>query len=280
MRFKHVNYIGVGLIFLLMLLGCSPESTIDDNLEPVTGKALLKSNTFYGPQISLGKGHVRSWIRIAKDGTPEELGVEMSTKALSGLPSGPDHTSLVLPLHKKAKENTPFDHIFFNWNPDGHEPPGAFDVPHFDVHFVMVSVAEREAIPSWSPETDQLFNTYPPAGYLPEEYITPPGAGTAEPMMGKHWLPMSIFSGPGVIDPNYIFQNILLYGSYNGKVLFIEPMDTLEFLNSMASFSSDFPLPDKYEHTSYYPTTYNIFADSKHGRHYISLSNFEPRDAD
>ena len=108
MKFKHLNYIGIGLIFLLMLLGCSPESTIDDTLEPVNSKALLKSNTFYGPQISLGKGHVRSWIMIAKDGTPEELGVEMSKNLLNQLPEGDDPVQLVLPLHKKAKENTLF----------------------------------------------------------------------------------------------------------------------------------------------------------------------------
>jgi len=44
MRFKHLNYLGVGLMLLLLSLGCSKESTIEDALEPVNGKAILKSH--------------------------------------------------------------------------------------------------------------------------------------------------------------------------------------------------------------------------------------------
>jgi len=34
-----LNYLGVGLILLLLSLGFSKESTIEDALEPVNGKA-------------------------------------------------------------------------------------------------------------------------------------------------------------------------------------------------------------------------------------------------
>lgn len=270
MKFKHLNYIGIGLIFFLMLLGCSPESTIDDTLEPVNSKALLKSNTFYGPQISLGKGHVRSWIMIAKDGTPEELGVEMSKNLLNQLPEGDDPVQLVLPLHKKAKENTPFDHVFFDWNPHGHEPDGVFTVPHFDVHFYLTSVAAREAIPTY-PEAKPQFDNYPPPGYLPVDYITPPDGGTAVPMMGTHWIPLS-FAPP--------FTNILLYGTYDGEVTFVEPMNTLAYINSGVPFSEAYSQPTKFAKTGYYPTVYNVYQNSKNQRQIISLSEFVHREAE
>ena len=242
MVFKHLNYIGMGLIFFLMLLGCSPESTIDDTLEPVTSKAHLKSNTFYCPQISLGKGHVRSWIRIAKDGTPEELGVEMSKNLLTQLPEGDDPVQLVLPLHRKAKENTPFDHVFFDWNPHGHEPDGVFTVPHFDVHFYLTSVAAREAIPTY-PEAKPQFDNYPPPGYLPDDYI-------------------------------------LLYGTYDGEVTFVEPMNTIAYINSGVPFSEAYSQPTKFAKTAYYPTVYNVYQNSKNQRQIISLSEFVYREAE
>lgn len=34
-----------------------------------------KANTFYGPQTKLGKGKVRTFITIAHNGTPKEIGV-------------------------------------------------------------------------------------------------------------------------------------------------------------------------------------------------------------
>ncbi|MCM4171609.1 hypothetical protein DHD32_08965 [Arenibacter sp. TNZ] len=271
MRFKLLNYQGVGLMLLLLSLGCSKESTVEDALEPVNGKAILKAtktNTFYGPQISLGKGHVRSWIRIAKDGTPEELGVEMSKNLLHQLPVGDDPVQLVLPLHKKAMEVTPFNHVLFDWNPHGHEPPGVFDVPHFDVHFYLTSVAAREAIPIY-PEAMAQFDNYPPPGYLPDDYKAP--GGTEVPMMGTHWVPISF------IPP---FSNVLLYGTYDGELTFIEPMNTVAYIESGIPFSEAYLQPTKFAKTSNYPTVYNVYQNSKDQKQIISLSEFVHREAE
>jgi hypothetical protein len=38
----------------------------------------------------------------------------------------------------------------------------------------MISIAEQLAIPEWSLSTDAAFNLYPPLGYLPADYFTPP----------------------------------------------------------------------------------------------------------
>lgn len=265
---------GLSLV-LLLFLGCNKESfegvPTDANLDAaVSLKGRTKSNTFYGPQVKLGQGHVRTWIRIAHDGVPEEIGIEMSKNLLDRLPEGDDPVQLVLPIHKKAMEVTPFDHVFFDWNPHGHEPEGLFTVPHFDVHFYMTSVAEREAIPIY-PEAMAQFDNYPPAGYLPNDYGTPPNGGTAVPMMGTHWLPMSF--GPP-------FTNILIYGSFDGEVTFVEPMNTVAYLNSGVPFSEAFSQPTNFAKTSYYPTVYNVYQNSKNQKQIISLSEFVHRDTE
>tara|TARA_R110002051_G_scaffold30519_2_gene70656 strand:- start:1894 stop:2718 length:825 start_codon:yes stop_codon:yes gene_type:complete len=274
MKIRSIFVSGIALV-LLSVMGCSKEGLEEIPSQSYTTKAKLeksrtKTNTFYGPQVKLGQGHVRSWIRIAHSGIPEEIGIEMSKNLLNQLPGGDDPVQLVLPIHIKAKEVTPFDHVFFDWNPQGHEPDGVFTVPHFDVHFYMTSVAEREAIPIYQEAMDQ-FDNYPPTGYLPNDYITPPDGGTAVPMMGTHWIPVG-FAPP--------FSNILLYGSYDGKVTFIEPMNTVEYLESGIPFSEAFSQPSKFAKTTYYPTVYNVYKNSKDQKQIISLSDFVHRDAE
>lgn len=274
MRIKSFLFSLFALISLIFA-GCNKEEFEDTHSESFSSKAKLeqnktKTNTFYGPQVKLGQGHVRTWIRIAHDGKPEEIGIEMSKNLLDQLPEGDLPLQLVLPLHQKAKRVTPFDHVFFDWNPHGHEPEGVFNVPHFDVHFYMTSVADREAIPIYDDATTQ-FDNYPPAGYLPDDYVTPPNGGTAVPRMGTHWIPLSF------VPP---FENILLYGSYDGEVTFIEPMNTLANLESGVPFTEAFSQPIKFAKTSYYPSTYNVYQDAKHNRQIISLSDFIYREAE
>ena len=107
-----------------------------------------KANTFYGPQVHTGDGKVRSFISITHTGVPQEIGLEMTAGSLNGL-SMEDQVSYVVPLHQKAKAITPFDHIYFNWNPHGHPPAMFFSAPHFDFHFYMTSVEERMMIPAY-----------------------------------------------------------------------------------------------------------------------------------
>ena len=223
-----------------------------------------KANTFYGPQVQIGDGKARSWIRITHSGKPEEIGIEMTLGALTMLPME-DHTAWNLPLHQKAKDITPFDHINVNWNAHGHPPPMFFSAPHFDFHFYMISVEERMSIPAWSPATDAMFNNYPPPGYMPVNYGTAPGADGAEAAMGKHWLPP---------PPTFLpFTKVMILGTYDGHFTFIEPMVTLSHLQSKANSSQPYSQPALFEHTGkYYPSIMNIYFED--GKHQVSLSGF------
>jgi hypothetical protein len=62
----------------------------------------------------------------------------------------------------------------------------------------------------------------PPAGYLPANYFPTPGG---IPRIGKYWLVENAPELRGIP-----FTKTSLYGSYNGKVMFYEPMITCEFL--------------------------------------------------
>ena len=230
-------------------------------------------NTLYGPQVQVGEGNVRSWLTMGHDQKPVELGIELTPGALEHLPhhgEGEAHPSWTIPFHQVVGVATPFDHLTLNWNPEGH-PPSFFVAPHFDIHFYMTTEAERMGMPAWSPVTDALFNNYPPAGYMPVSYSTPPGAVGAEAAMGKHWLPP---------PPSFLpFSHVMILGTYNGAFTFVEPMLTLSFLQSGQAVSKEYAQPAKFAKAGYYPTKYNVWKDEKTGHHLVSLSQFVWRDA-
>ena len=230
-------------------------------------------NTFYGPQVHVGNGKIRSWIKINHDEQPIELGLEITPGALENLPHEEEEgvsPHWDIPVHQKVKQVTPFDHVNVNWNPHGHPDP-FFGAQHFDFHFYMMTESDRMAIPEWSPATDALFNNYPPAGYMPANYIVSPGATAAVTAMGKHWLPP-----PPTFMP---FTHVMILGSYNGHFNFIEPMVTLSYLQSGQSASRDYSQPLKFENAGNYPTKYNVWKDEKTGHHFVSLSHFVWRNA-
>lgn len=223
-------------------------------------------NTFYGPEVQIGKGHLRSWINITRgDNIPLALGIEFTKKSFQNLPTDPLNfaaSTFVLKLHQKAKALTPFDHITVNWEPVGHEPPGIYDVPHFDIHFYKITVAQQMAITA-------VPGAIPSAGYLPASYVI---QGATVPQMGTHWLDPASPELPPTLSP---FTYTFIYGSNNGHVHFLEPMITRAFLLSGSFVSKPFPQPIHFSPTgTNYPTVYNIWKNSENDKHYVALTNF------
>jgi hypothetical protein len=230
-------------------------------------------NKFWGAKVFVGQGEIRSLARIDHEGKPLELAVAISPNVVEHLFNEGNtgtHPSWTIPFHQSVLDATPFKHLTVNWNPAGH-PPTSFADPHFDIHFYMITEAERLAIPVWSPTTDLQFNTKPPAGYMPTDYITPPGAVGAEAAMGKHWLPPSSNFTP--------FNHVMILGTYDGSFNFIEPMVTVEYLARELQVTKEFSQPQKFARAGYYPTKYNVWKDSWTAFHMISLSDFVWRDA-
>ncbi|MGE5520641.1 MAG: DUF5602 domain-containing protein [Candidatus Dadabacteria bacterium] len=260
--------INLPLLLALVFAGCQKDVSTNTN-DPLVISAVSasdKANTFYGPQVQIGNGKARSWIRISKSGEPEELGVELTPGALQGLPDSQPGYAYVLPLHQKAQAVTPYDHISFDWNPHGHEPAHVFDVPHFDIHFYMISLADQMAIPAPSPSTMPMFMNINPSN-LPADYTIP---GGPVPQMGMHWLDRTSNLFQGVP-----FSQVLIYGTFNGRVIFVEPMITRALLLSSPDITAPLKQPSVYNPTgTNYPTEYNIYTDSKTGNIMISLGSF------
>lgn len=279
-KVKRLRYLLMSAI-LLSMVACQKEqqkqlSPKDEILSvsekvtlPETGIAGSKNvsdyNTFYGPQVQMGDGHVRSWINITrKDDIPLAIGIEFTSKAFDGLSTDPLNfaaSTFILRLHQKAEAITPFDHITINWGPNGHEPAGIYTVPHFDLHFYKISVAEQLAITG-------VPTAVPPPGYLPPSYVI---KGATVPQMGTHWLdPRS-----SELSPPFAFTHTFIYGSNNGNVHFLEPMITRAFLTGGMSFSTPFPQPTRFSPSgTYYPTWYRIWKDAENGRSYVALTDF------
>ncbi len=265
---SHISVLAVSTVFLFS----SCEKAVDFydfyNKDPKG----LSNKTYEGPEVKMGNGTARSWISVNYKDMPQEVGIELTQGALTNLPQDPTdfaNETFVLPLDQKAKDLTPFDHVVIDWNPQGHEP-AAYQVPHFDFHFYIMSLADQMNIPAYTPTTASLFDNLPPATHLPSNYIATPGG---VPQMGKHWVDVTSPELNG--QP---FTKTFIYGTYNGAVTFLEPMITIATIQSGQSSSTAIPQPQVYEKThTWYPTKYNIYMGTSSHNYYITLSNFVMR---
>jgi hypothetical protein len=270
----------VPLLIPIILAGCQKESgqKAEDALTarntPVQSNAVFV-NTFYGPQVEIGSGKARSFVRINHENVPQEIGLELTPGALQDLPQPPAGVTgeypvdYLIPLHQKSKEVTPFDHLEFDWQANGHPPMGIFTLPHFDIHFYMMSVEAQMNIPEPNGSNlNTLFGPVP-AGYLPADYTI---AGAPVKQMGRHWLDKTSTVFPPTLAP---FQHEFIYGTFDGKVIFLEPMVTRNFLLSGTEFHQAIKQPTVFNPAgTYYPTRYNIYSDAKTGNMYVTLDQF------
>lgn len=223
-------------------------------------KLLDLGGTYTGAPQTLGQGTVWSWVRTDSLGNPASMGLRMSASALNGLPA--TMTEVIVPM--PATGAAPFDHIGLDWNPQGHPPPGIYDVPHLDLHFYMMSQAERQMITNTGANV-ALVNAQPAAAEIPTGYVATPNGGV--PTMGMHWYDPA--------SPEYHgqpFKTTLIYGFYNGHINFIEPMVAKSFLDSKLSYTGDFARPAQYVLDGYYPSRYSVSYDSAKNEYEFSLS--------
>ena len=165
----------------------------------------------------------------------------------------------------------PFHHIGLNWNPKGHIPNGIYNVPHFDVHFYTISPEERSRITARGDDLEKCRKV-PAAGQVPEGYVFAPES--EEPGMGGHWIdPVSHeFHGAA-------FTTTFLYGTYDGEIIFYEPMITKAYLESKPGVTMPIKVPQRYTRAGYYPTSYSIRYDAKRKEYTVALEGLTLRAA-
>ena len=245
---------------LPLFTACSKD---DDNTD------VAQPSIVYGSPVTVGSGSARSFVAADASGKPTEIGVAVTETALTNLPATPPFGTmyeLALPTSGSATALMPFNHLSFDWNPNGHEPAGVYTTPHFDMHFYMIPSAVQHAITFDDPKGDNL----PDAAKFPAGYITAPNVapGRTVPMMGRHWVDPS--SSEYAVGGT--FTHTLIYGSYDGHVTFIEPMFTKALLVPGVSIEKAIKQPTSYEAAGkYYPTTYVIAHNATSREYIISL---------
>ena len=215
-----------------------------------------KQKIFKGAEQTFEHGKAWTWYEVDGQDKPLRLAVAIDEAAMNSLDrgnvadEGHQHMNdIVVPFHSKAVDATPFNHIGLGWNPHGHEPEQIYGLAHFDFHFYEIAPAEVAAIPVYEAAKDK-FDNAPAADYLPSHYFNP---GGGVPQMGAHWIDLTSPELNG-----QTFTQTFIYGSYDGKVTFYEPMITESFILANPSFERTIPQPAKFQKSGYYPTKMRI----------------------
>lgn len=265
---NHLHFFITSLLvgtFLLFASSCEKHESIDPSMtqEHAEYNPSTKTTMHYGPAVPVGGGVARIRTEVSKSGEPLTIGIVLSEKAMTNLPHEMASVDLQLP---NQAHHLPFDHVTLDWNPHGHEPEQVYTLPHFDMHFYTITKEEKAVIGF----NDPLAELLPEPQFMPASYIALPGS---IPMMGKHWV------NPASPELNgERFTQTFLWGSYNHKVAFLEPMITLEYLLSKPNTSFELQQPLAYQQAEkYYPTSYSIRFDEQRKEHIIDLIGLTKR---
>lgn len=90
--------------------------------------------------------------------------------------------------------------------------------------------------------------------------------------MGKHFIDVTSLE-----FNKQSFTQTFIYGSYNSKVTFYEPMITLDFLKNVSNFERSIPQPLRFKNAELYPTKMHVV--KRNGLTDIILEGFAKRQA-
>ncbi len=266
------------------MIASSATACSNDTTSPASAR------TTFGTAQALGQGTARTFLTRDDSGKPVALGIAMTEAAMQGLPMTPmpgmpSAAMLVLDLPANSGA-TGFDHVMLDWNPMGHEPDQVYTHPHFDFHFYQITSAERESIVPSNPQFAAKSAIFPSAEYVPAGYAAAsvvaniPAAAAAVPFMGVHWLDVS---SPELQPPpaGHMFTTTFLYGTYDGKFIFAEPMITKAFIESVKTMPNGVTMPvgvaTKVAKPGTYPTAYSVKYDAQAKEYRITLEGLTAR---
>jgi quercetin dioxygenase-like cupin family protein len=274
------------------------------------GDEYIQGNVVSTVPQAIGNGWIYTWGAFGQDETgaevPLSIGVTFTEEAFrdafvvddpnNEFPRSVPHlafSDLFEPARvynilfpEKVQQETPFNHMGFYANSEGHAPIDIYDLPHFDVHFFLDTIEDRELITGLPEDNGNLFNL-PEDGFLPSNYIAPTVPGTDIPatgdaLQGIHWV-----AGETPEFAGEVFDQTFIFGSYAGDVNFWEPMITRDFFESLSSARQvttettyRIDQPTRFKEAGYYPLEYGIDYNADHGEYTVTLDNFIFRPAD
>lgn len=281
-----------------------------------TGDEYVQGNVISTEPKAIGDGWVYTWGAFNDESNPTSIGVTFTADAFSNaegldmfeledpnneFPRSVPHLAMPdmfdparvynVAFPDQVLDTTPFNHMGLYANSEGHAPQDIYDSPHLDVHFFISTIAERELITGNPNDNVNLFDT-PPAGFLNPDYIAPtvPGTeilATGDALQGIHWVDRDApeIQPPG--SPNAApFTQTFIFGSYDNKVNFWEPMITQEFLQSLSASGEttkqtySIKQPARFLEGGYYPLEYSISYNADFQEYTISMDNFVLQEAD
>ena len=247
--------------FAVLLAGCEKEDTSDVSSASANAQrnGPNTTKTFYGPAVEIGEGNARTFITEDLNGHPITVGIRMTATALDNLPATGQQYVLYFP---KPAGTDFYKHVLLDWNPQGHEPTGVYDVPHFDFHFYSISSSQREQI---GPNDTIQFANAPAAQYQPPMYFQTPGG---VPQMGAHWIDL--------LSPEFnggAFTQTFIWGSYDGHFIFWEPMITRDYLLSHPNDNLVLRQPSAFQSDGWYAQNEIIRYSSSPNVYTIALDN-------
>lgn len=255
------------------------------------------------------RGDIWTYATADSAGRLSSLGVHVDGGALMAFDEAeraarlrfPDETDdgAAIDLHQ-------FTFMGFRYNPQGHAPPGIYDVPHFDFHFYMIGEDVVEGISGGPLESAPLpfvgladYDIPPaqfPRGYTFEahrpifegmgEHLLD---GTAPEFHGAEFTHTNVY---GAYDPSIDpaepagtkvvtldgdrVEAPVYEGDGDGRLHFVEPMVTTDFLRNELerAQSVDVATPTAYVEADHYPTAYAMTPDGDGGA-YVSVTEFE-----
>jgi hypothetical protein len=277
---------------LLAVLALTGLACSDSKAPLDPGGMISSTRRQYGAPVEVGNGRARAYVVAdQKTGNPAEVGVALDEAALQGLPATGDHgggghehyNSHILTL--PAGSGTPYRFVELDWNPKGHGGP--YTAPHFDFHFYRISLEERDAIDPANPQYAERAANLPAVDQLPAGYgsshllmnLTP--AQASVPKMGLHWIDTS---SPELPPRNKPFTATFIVGSWDGKVIFDEPMITRDFILAQRKAATrrgeiiPVSAARRYAPVGFYMTGYRVSFDERAKEYRIALTGLTYRD--
>lgn len=225
-----------------------------------------------GERQTINGAEVSSWARVDLTGQVTQAGLTLPMSSIQNASSTGAHSVVQVSFPDRVQQTTFLNHVSIDWNPQGHEPPGRYDVPHFDMHFHGGTKAAANAIDC--SDLSQIDPAKVPQGWVPP---VPPGAPAQNfcvPTMGFHSLPETEFASPGVIKPGH-FDKVMIVGTYKQQFIFLEPMVTRELLLTKQNFTLPVPMPRNLGRTTRYPTKFEAVWDNAKNAYQFILSDFQ-----
>ena len=202
-----------------------------------------------GETAQIAGGTAATWARVNGGGKVIWVGLTIPLSMVENMPPpgpGPLGAVAVLNFPPVVQATTYFNHVEIHSNREGHGSgtvdPHRYEVPHFDLHFYSIPLANVWPIPPG------FFFANVPADRLPEGYGQPEPFSVPE--MGRHAATLDELSATDY----WLLTMIAGFLPDASYMHFLEPMITQEFLLRRGNFTLPVPMPAVLGHSTRYPT--------------------------